>query len=97
MANHPKTTRSKPARRGRAAWLPLRLWGGQEGAANTQPSGDGCRKTRRDATGGPTSYKDPHVAFEEKHTCSQMYTHKHKPHASKHTYTSTSYRLCMIQ
>lgn len=51
------------------------------------------------------SFKDPHVAFEEKSTemhthKNQIYTHKHKPHASTHMHTSTFYRLyirCMIQ
>lgn len=42
------------------------------------------------------SFKDPHVAFEEKaQRCTHAVTHKHKP-MHPHTYTqNTFYRLCV--
>lgn len=56
----------KTFQRVRASWRALRLQEDRGWTASTQPSGDGCRTIRRDATGGPMSSKGPREAFEEK-------------------------------
>lgn len=77
-ARSPRTTRRhKTVKEARPARPTLRQQlGGRERVLSMQPSGDECRKTRRGATGGPTSCKDPHVAFEEKHKDADLHKHK---------------------